>query len=145
MLRSSCFNFHVHFRSFCLTLFTQMPSLIRYGKVTYENCGTQTTKPNLARNKKRCSVGLMYCTQCPNFSTTSQADLNYHIAKKHATPRVKSIHKCKICSKEFSGFYELRQHKTSEHGNQIKSAEFDVNNLLESDDGDLKVVLQACQ
>ena len=82
---------------------------------------------------------------CPNFSTKSGDDLNYHIAKKHTTPRAKNAHKCKICFKEFSGFYALRQHKTNEHGLQMKSAEFDVSNLLEDDDADLKEELQACQ
>ena len=80
-----------------------------------------------------------------HFSTTSQADLKYHIAKKHATPRTKSTHKCKNCLKEFSGFYALRQHKTSEHGLQMKSAELDVSNFLEDDDADLKEELQASQ
>ena len=48
-------------------------------------------------------------------------------------------------SKEFSGFYALRQHKTSEHGIQMKSAELDVNDFLEDDDADCKEELQACQ
>ena len=87
----------------------------------------------------------MYCVNCPNFSTKSRDDLNYHIAKKHATPRAKNTHKCKICFKEFSGFYALRQHKTNEQGLQMKSAELDVSNLLEDDDADLKEELQACQ
>ena len=87
----------------------------------------------------------MYCANCPNFSTTSRDDINYHIAKKHATPRVKITHKCKSCFKEFSGFYTLRQLKTSEHGIQMKSSKFDVNNLIEDDDADLKGELQACQ
>ena len=39
----------------------------------------------------------------------------------------------------------LRQHKTSEHGIQLKSAEFDVSNFLEDDDAELKEELQACQ
>ena len=81
-----------------------MPVLDRNEKITYDNCGTQTTKKNIVRHKTRCSAGTLYCTQCPNFSTTSQADLNYHIAKKHATPRMKNTHKCKNCLKEFSGF-----------------------------------------
>ena len=59
-----------------------MPSLNRNEKVTCENCGTQTTKLNLACYKKRCSVGTLYCNHSPNFSTKSQNDLNYHIAKK---------------------------------------------------------------
>ena len=33
LLQSSCFNFYVHFRSICLTPFSQIPSLIRYAKV----------------------------------------------------------------------------------------------------------------
>ena len=71
--------------------------------------------------------------------------MNYHIAKNYATPRVKNTHKFKICFKEFSGFYALRQHKTSEYGLQMKSAELDVSNVLEDDDADLKEELQACQ
>ena len=61
-----------------------MPYLNRNEKVTCENCGVQITKLNLARHKKRCSTGTLYCTQCPNFSTLSQDDLNYHIAKQHS-------------------------------------------------------------
>ena len=71
--------------------------------------------------------------------------MNYHIAKKHATSQVKTTHKCKICFKEFSGIYALRQQKTSEHEIQMKSAKFDVNNLLEDNDADLKEELQAFQ
>ena len=57
---------------------------------------------------------------------------------------MKSTHKCKICLGEFSGFYALRQHKKSEHGVQMKSAEFDVNNLIEDDDAGFKEELQSC-
>ena len=55
-------------------------------KVTCENCGTETTKINLAGHKKKCSVGTPYCAKCPNFSTRSLADLNFHIAKSIAYP-----------------------------------------------------------
>ena len=122
-----------------------MPALDRIVKVTCRNCGTSVTKQKITRHNSRCSGGTLYCPKCPNFSTKSRDDLNYHIAKKHATPRAKNTHKCKICFKEFSGFYALRQHKTSEHGIQIKSAEFDVNNFLEDNNADLKEELQACQ
>ena len=122
-----------------------MPALDRNVKVTCGNCGTLVTKKHLSRHKLSCSGGTLYCQKCPNFFTKSRDDLNYHIAKKHATPRVKTTHKCNICFKEFSGFYALRQHKTSEHGIQMKSPEFDVNNLVEDDDADLKEELQACQ
>ena len=121
-----------------------MPALDRIVKVTCGNCGTSVTKQKLCRHKSHCSGGKVYFAIFPNFSTKSIDDINYHIAKKHATPRVKNTHKCKICFKEFSGFYALRQPKTNEHGIQMKSADFDVNNLLE-DDADLMEELQACQ
>ena len=115
-----------------------MPALDRSVKVTRGNCGTSVTKKHLSRHKSRCSGGTLYCANCPNLSTKSRDDLNYHMAKKHATPRVKTTHKCKICFKQFSSFYALRQHKTSEHGIQMRSTEIDVSNLLEDDDTDLK-------
>ena len=122
-----------------------MPALDRNVKVTCGNCRTSVTKQKLSRHKSRCSRGTLYCTNCPKFSTKSRDDLNSHIAKKHATLRVKTTDKCKTCFKEFSGFYALRQHKTSEHGIQMKTAEFDVNNFLEVDAADLKEQLQACK
>ena len=122
-----------------------MPALDRNVKITCGNCGTSVTKQKLSRHKLRCSGGTLFCAKRPNFSTKSRDDLNYHIAKKHTTPRAKNTHKCKICFKEFSGFYALRQHKTSEHGLQMKSAELDVGNNLEDDDSDLKEEIQACQ
>ena len=122
-----------------------MPALDRSVKVTCGKCGTSVTKKHLSRHKLRCSGGTLYCATCPNFSTKSRDDLNYHIAKKHRTLRAKKTHKCKICFKEFSGFYALRQHKTSQHGLQTKTVELDVSNLLEYDDADLKEEVQACQ
>ena len=122
-----------------------MHVLDRNEKFTCDKFGRQTTKRNLVRHKTRCSAGTLYCTQCPNFSTTSQVVLNYHNAEKHATPRVKNTHKCKVCFQVLPVFFALRQHKTNEHGIQIKSTEFEVNNLLEDDDADLKEDLQACQ
>ena len=95
-----------------------MPALDRNVKVTCGNCGTSVTKKILSPHKSSCSGGTLYCA-CPNFSTTSRDDLNYHIAKKHATPRVKITHKCKICFKEFSGFHVLRQHKWAWNSDEI--------------------------
>ena len=98
-----------------------MPALERDDKITCDKYATQTTKKNIVRHKTICSAGTLYCTQGPNFSRTSEAELKNHIAKKNATPRVKNKHKCTICFKEFSGFYPLRQHETSEHGFQKKN------------------------
>ena len=122
-----------------------MRALNRNVKVTCGNCGTSVTKPHLSGHKSRCSGGTLYCSKGPSFSTKSRDDLNYHVAKKHATPRAKSTQKWKICFKEISSFYALRQHKTSKHGLQMKSTEFDVSNLPEDDDANLKKELQACQ
>ena len=122
-----------------------MPVLDRNVKVTCGSCWTSVTKKHLSRHKSSCSGGTLYCANCPNFPTKSRDDLNYHLDKEHATPRVKFPHKCKICFKKFFGHYSLRQHKTIEHAIQMKSAEFDVQNLLENDDADVKEELQACQ
>ena len=73
-----------------------MPALDRNVKVTWGSCGTSVTTQKLSRHKSRCSGGTLNCANCPNFSTKSRDDLNYHIAKKHATPRVKFTHKCRI-------------------------------------------------
>ena len=81
-----------------------MPSLYRYEKVECENCGTQTTKLNLERHKKSCSVGTLFCTQCHNFCTKSQIDLIYHIAVKHSAQKLDDTFKCKLCYQEFPGF-----------------------------------------
>ena len=63
-----------------------MPALDRNVKVSCENCGTSVTKKNLARHKKSCSAGTLYCSKCPNFFTKSKDDLIYHIAKKLSVP-----------------------------------------------------------
>ena len=94
LLPSSRFNPHVYPTLFCQTASFEMPSLIRKEKITCEKCGTQTTRNNIVRHKKRCSVGTLYCTQCPNFSTKSPNDLNYHIAKKHSAPKPDITFKC---------------------------------------------------
>ena len=125
-----------------------MLSLNRSKKVTCENCATQITKLNLARHKKRCSVGTIYCTQCPNFSTKSQNDLNYHIAKKHSAPKLEVTFKCKLCYQEFPGFHALRQHRNTQHAMQIGSGTRDVN--VEHIMGDvenhrLREELRSCQ
>ena len=105
-----------------------MPSLNRYEKVTCENCGTQTTKLNLAPHKKRCSAGTLQCSQYPNFSTNLQNDLNYHIAKKHSAAKPDIAFKCKLCYAEFPGFYILRQHRKTQHGPQmgLRASNIDV-------------------
>ena len=125
-----------------------MPSLNRNEKVTCENCGVQVTKLKLARHKKRCSAGTLYCTQCPNFSTLSQDDLNYHIAKQHSAAGPSKTYKCNLCHAEFPGFYALRQHKNTQHGKQIGfgASNIDVEDIMRDvDDQSLREELQSCR
>ena len=136
-------------RSFQIILFiTKMPSLIRKEKVSCEYCGTQVTRINLSRHKKRCSAGTLYCTQCPNFSTLSQDDLNYHIAKQHSAAGPSKTYKCTLCHAEFPGFYALRQHKNTQHGTQIGfgASNIDVEDIMRDvDDQSLREELQSCR
>ena len=125
-----------------------MPSLNRNEKITCENCGTQTTKLNLARHKKRCSFGTLYCTHCPNFPTKSQIDLIYHIAKVHSAPKPEVTFKCKLCYQEFPGFYALRQHGNTQHTTQIGSGtrNVDVEHIVgDVDDHKLREELRSCR
>ena len=148
LLPSSRFNLHIYFRLLCLTPIIEMPSLNRNEKVTFDNCGTQTTKLNLACHNKRCSVGTLYSTQCPNFSTKSRNDLNYHIPKKHSAPKPDITLKCKLCFQEFPGFYALRQHRNAQHGMQVGSGTRDVHVehiVGDVEDHSLREELRSCQ
>ena len=125
----------------------EMPSLNRYEKITCENCGTQTTKLNLARHKKSCSAGTSYCTECPNFSTKFQNDPNHHIAKKHSASKFDVTFKCKLCFQDFTGFYALRQHRNTQHGMQIGSGtrNVDVEHIVgDVEDHRLREKLRSC-
>ena len=125
-----------------------MPSLNRNEKITCQNCGVQITKYNLARHKKVCSAGTLYCTQCPNFSTKSRDDLNYHVAKQHSAAGPSKTYKCNLCHAEFPGFYALRQHKNTQHGKQIGfgASNIDVEDLVgDVDDHILREELQSCR
>ena len=145
LLPSSCFNFHISFKLFCQTTIIEMPSLIRK-KGTCENCGTQTTRNNSVCHKKRCSVGTLYCTQCPSLSTKSQNDLNYY--KKHSPPKLDVTFKFKLCYQEFPRFYALRQHRNNQHGMQIRSGtrNVDVEHIARDiEDHRLREELRSCQ
>ena len=125
-----------------------MPSLNRYEKVICENCGTQTTKLNLARHKKSCSAGTLFCTRCSNFSAKSQIDRNYPIAKKHSSPKSDVTFKCKLCYQEFPGFYAFRQHRNTQHGTQIEFGTSNINvedKVGVVDDQSLREELHSCR
>ena len=148
LLPSSCFNLHSYLRLFCQTTIIEMPSLIQKEKITCKNCGTQTTRNNIVRHKKRCSFGTLYCTHCPNFSTKSQRYLNYHIAKYYSAPKLDVTFKCKLCCQEFPEFYALRQHRNTQHGMQIGSGsrDVDVEHIVRDvEDHSLREELRSCQ
>ena len=115
-------------------------------KVACEHCGTQVTRNNFVCHKKRCSAGTLYCSQCPHFSTLSQDDLNYHIAKQHSVARPSKTYKCKLCQAEFHGSYAVRQHKNAQHGTQIGfgASKIDAEDILgDVDDQSLREELQS--
>ena len=117
-------------------------------KITCENCAVQITKYNLARHKKSCSAGTLYCSKCPNFSTKSIDDLIYHIAKQHSAAGPSKTYKCKLCYAEFPGFYALRQHKNTQHGKQIGfgASNNDVEDIVgDVDNQSLREELQSCR
>ena len=148
LLLSSRFNLHVYFRLSCQKTIIEMPSLRRKEKITCENCGTQTTRNNIVRRKKSCSFGIFFCTQYPNFSTKSQKDLKYHVAKKHSAPKLDVTFKCKLCYEEFPGLYALRQHRNTQHGMQIGSGtrNVDVEHIVgDVEDERLREELRSCQ
>ena len=125
-----------------------MPALDRNVKVTCENCGVQITKLNLARHKKSCSAGTLYCPKCPNFFTKTRDDLNYHIAKQHSAAVPSKTYQCNLCHAEFPGFYALRQHKNTQHGTQIGlgASNIDVEEIVgDVDDQSLREELQSCK
>ena len=125
-----------------------MPSFVWKDKVACEHCGTQVTRINLSRHKKRCSAGTLYCTQCTNYSTLSQDALKYHVAKKHSVPRPSITYKCKLCHAEFSGFYVLRQHNNTQHRTQIGfgANNIDVKDIVgDVDDQKLREEVESCK
>ena len=75
LVQSSCYKFYVNFRNFCYTTTTQNSSRWRREKLTCEKCETQTSRSIFWQPTRRCSTGTVQFTQCPNFSTTSQACL----------------------------------------------------------------------
>ena len=125
-----------------------MLALDRNVKVAFENCETSVTKINLSRDKSLCSGGTLYCPKCPNFSTKSGDDLNYHIAKKHSVSWPLITYKCKLRHAEFTGFNALRQQKNTQHRTQIGFGASDINveDLVgDVDDQSFREELESCK
>ena len=123
-----------------------MPSRSRNKKVTCDNCGIQTTKLNLARQERRCSIGTSYRSQSPSFSTKSQEELKYHFARKHSAPKPSVTFQCELFCQEFPGTYALLRHKNTQHGFSINTANVDPNDIMNAvDDANLLEELRSCQ
>ena len=125
-----------------------MRSLNRNEKGIFENCGVQITKYHLARHKKSCFAGTLYCSKCPNFFRKSRDDLNCHIAKQHSAAGTSKTYKCKLCYADFPGFYALRQHKNTQHGTQFgfRAGNIDVEDIVgDVDYQSLREELQSCK
>ena len=70
--------------------------------------------------------------------------MKYHVAKQHSTPKPDVTFKFKLCYQELPGFYTLRQHKNTQHGFPIKSANVDLDDIIEEfNDANLKKELRS--
>ena len=69
----------------------------------------------------RCSIGTLFYTQCPNFSTLPLDDLNYHVAKKHSVSRSSITYKCQLCHPKFPAFMLYVNTKTLDMEHKLVS------------------------
>ena len=95
-----------------------------------------------------CSGETLYFLKCPNFSTKSGYNINYHIAKKHSAAGPKNNHTCKECNIEFPSFFSLRHHKQRYHTAETTSngEKVEMQSLLDAgDDKSLEEELQSCR
>ena len=120
--------------------------------VNCEKCGKSIAKYNIARHRKICMMGTLYCkkTNC-NFATKNSAELSYHIAKAHGAKVRNTLNKCVVCQKQFPSFYSLQLHRRKVHQASTKigsSSTIRVREVMEKVDNDsesLKEELAACQ
>ena len=128
-----------------ITLITAMLSLTCNEKTTCGKCGTQIRKLNLARHKKGCSAGTLYCTHCPNFAKKSQNDLNHHIAKNTVPKTCRSL-KMNTLLFRVSRVHALRQHKKTQYGFPIKATNVELDDInSEIYDSNLREELRSSQ
>ena len=127
-----------------------MPALSRNEEVKCEDCGNLYVRAHAARRQKRCAKGVF---SCPDFIyfTYNQQEMNYHVAKKHASSTSRQSTVCSSCEKEFPKYYSLQQHRRKEHGGKQRKpidTVADLNKIVEEkgENGEkLKEELSACQ
>ena len=93
-----------------------MPAKDRNLPVNCENCGKSVVKAHIARHRKTCLMGTLYCKKrnC-NFAKKNAAELSYHIAKAHGAKVRNTLNKCVVCQKQFPSFYSLQLHRKKAH------------------------------
>ena len=92
------------------------------------------------------SGGTLYCAGSPNFSTTFRIDLNFHVAKKHSTPKLDVKFNCNFCYQDSPGFQPIQPCKNTQHDFRIQTANAETDNVInELDDLNLKEELRSCQ
>ena len=129
-----------------------MPSKDRNLSVNCEKCGKSIVKTNIARHRKTCMMGTLYCKKknC-NFATKNAAELSYHIAKAHGAKIRNTVNKCVVCQKQFPSFYSLQLHHKKAHQASTKVGSSSTNRVREimekinKDSELLKEELAACQ
>ena len=129
-----------------------MPAKDRNLRVNCENCGKSVVKAHIARHRKTCMMGTLYCKKrnC-NFATKNAAELSYHIAKAHGAKVRNTLNKCVVCQKQFPSFYSLQLHRKKAHQASTKigsSSTNRVRQIMEKVDNDtesLNEELAACQ
>ena len=56
--------------------------------------------------------------------------MSYHIAKKHSAPKPVVTFRGKLCYQEFPGLYALRQQIKNQHGSPIKTANVNMDHII---------------
>ena len=129
-----------------------MPAKDRNLPVNCENCGKSVVKAHIARHRKTCMMGTLYCKKrnC-NFATKNAAELSYHIAKAHGAKVRNTLNKCVVCQKQFPSFYSLQLHRKTAHQANTKIGSSSTNRVrqimekVDNDSESLNEELAACQ
>ena len=86
---------------------------------TCPTCAKSFDSKHFNRHVTRHQKDLLRCQECLLFVAKTQADLDYHTAKKHSTVTTDDVFTCALCSTQFPDYYVLREHKGSVHGVSI--------------------------
>ena len=109
-----------------------MPAKDRNLSVNCEKCGKSVEKTNIARHRKTCMMGTLYCKKrnC-NFATKNAAELSYHIANAHRAKVRNTLNKSVVCQKQFPSFYSLQLRRKKAHRASIKIGSSSTNRVCE--------------